>query len=264
VTWSVDVKGTGTLEGFSLPSRGELAGARVYDDSPVVRAAVVDGAYAAAGRFDRVIVPTEAGSLQVPAVELIVFSPTQGAYVTHRVVAPVIDVTPGGEGDVEVASFGTHEAVAAAPVDVMRPVVASGFTHRIPVDGALPWLLSAAAFPGAWALAGGLVVWWRARPRRVPHVASMSPTVRLARLPSDPRERLAGLEAAVREALARRARVDVVALVRDDAIASLPEELRELVAVVARELDRARFGDGGPTPDLERRVRDAVARLESP
>ena len=85
VVWSVRVVGDGTLEGFSLPPVTDLDGAQVYDNGPTVGALVVDGAYRAEGRFERVVVPTREGEVVLPSVDVVIFSPTAGAYVTKRI-----------------------------------------------------------------------------------------------------------------------------------------------------------------------------------
>lgn len=265
VEWTIYVTGDGTLEGFSLPAAPDTVGARTYDDSPAVSARVLDGAYEATGAFHRIVVPTQEGALALPPLQIVTFSPSTGAYMTHRVEVPPLQVLPGAEGDAAVSSFAPTDADPIAPTEPedIRDIREGGADHTIRLGPFLPVLLGATALPavllfGIEAVGLALVP---LRRRRAPR--PITPRERLDRLPSDPRDRLAALDGALRDALARRAGVPVGALVREGVIDTLPEALQARVRELTEALDRARFAEAGGAPDLEHRVRDVVVDLEA-
>ena len=67
-----------------------------------VRARVDDGQYLASGRFPRVIVPSKPGTLDLPPIQLVTFSPTKGEFVTHTLPIGRIDVVAAQRESLEV------------------------------------------------------------------------------------------------------------------------------------------------------------------
>lgn len=265
VGWTVAIRGEGSLEGFQLPPAGEVPGARLYDDSPSVRAGLNKGKYLSDGRFRRQVVPTEVGTLNLPPLTLVWFSPTRGEYVRRELPVPPITVGPGKEGELAIASFGSDGPLAAEPeVDRVRGLATTGRPHRLELAWAVPASGAAALAPAVGVLGAALLAWWRARPRRERPLVEATPTQRLARLPDDPAARLAALEAAFRLALARRAGVSPAALDRDPVIEALPEARRDVVRAASRALDHARYAAEAIPADLEARVRAAVSAVEAP
>ena len=265
VGWTVTLRGDGTLEGFSLPPAGEVANARLYDDSPSVRAGLVKGLYKTEGRFRRQVVPTAVGTLRLPPLTIVWFSPTKGDYVRSDLPVPPIEVGPGKEGALAISSFGSDEPVATEPaVDGVRNLALGGAAHRTERPWLVPLLGVAALSPAFFVLFQSLVGWWRARPPRERPAVEATPTERLARLPDEPTARLAALEAAFRLALSRRAGVPPAALDRDPVIEGLPDPRRDVVRAASVALDRARYAAEATSPDLEARVRAAVQAVEAP
>lgn len=276
VNWTIAITGDGTLEGFAL-EKLEAEGVRVYDGSPAVEARVDGDGYRTQGRFDRVLVPTRPGALQVPPVQLIAFSPSKGEYVTHEITVPEIRVRKGkGAAADAFESFGdtdeidTDLLVAEEAYEGVRDVQLTGRAHATWLGGVMPFVLGAAALPlvllGGLEGARGARRGWtalRERTKRERPVRDVTPRQRLARLPVEPEARLAELDAALRHALARFAEVPVAELDRDAVVASLPVDLGASVRDLTRGLDRARFAGQGSEglEDQTRELVDAIERL---
>jgi hypothetical protein len=249
----VGVRGNGSLEGFDLPDLPEVAGARVYENGPAVAARIEGDGYLAEGRFSRVVVPTRTGTLDLPDLMLVTFSPSQGAYVHHNLELPPVQVTPGkGKVDGAVQSFTDTDQPEAemveTPYEGVRDIRTAGSAFSWWLGDLLPWWIGLAAAPliglGGWDLGMAtrrVLQAWRARAQQKP----TSPLERLVHAPTEPQARLAACDSALREALALAAGTTPANLDRDAAIAQLPAPLGENVAALTRALDRARFGTGG-------------------
>jgi hypothetical protein len=257
----------GALEGLALPPY-EPDGASVYADDDAVTGRLIDGGYRAVLRSRKVIVPTEEGELSLPPLEVVSFSPDRGEYVTHRVEVGSLSVKAGREGDGAVTSYAGDidaELLEESPVVLEGPFTwGMASTPRIAL--ATPILLLGAAAPGSFSLFGqGLVAVrrrWRAR-REAVEQGPPRPFAFLRGLPSDPEARLAAFDAALRQALANRQGVAVGALRRAEAIDALPDAVAEEVRVLTHLLDRARYGGGGGSAELESEVRRVVSLVES-
>ena len=130
--WTLQIVGDGTLEGFTLPLPSQLSGARLYDGTPSVAAQLRDDGYHAVGTYRVVVVPTQPGTLEVPPVEIVTFSPSEGRYVTHRVELSPLEVAPGAEGDEDLRSFATEGPRAertSTPTPEIHPPYARGAAH---------------------------------------------------------------------------------------------------------------------------------------
>lgn len=275
INWTIAITGNGTLEGFAL-DKLDADGVRVYDGSPAVEARVDGDGYRTQGRFDRVLVPTRPGTLQVPPVQLIVFSPSTGEYVAHELTVPAIRVRKGKGAAAEAfESFGDTDAidtdllVAEDAYEGVREVRTSGRAHATWLGGVMPFALGAAALPlvllgGVEGVRGARRGWaaLRERAKRERPARDVTPKQRLARLPADPEARLAELDAALRHALARHAGVPIGELDRDAAVAALPVDLGAAVRDLTRGLDRARFAGQG-SEGLESQTRELVDAIES-
>jgi hypothetical protein len=259
ITWSIDVSGDGTTESFRAPSPPELDGARVYDEAPQARGALVKGAYLGAVTLHRTIVPTRVGSLELPPFHITVFSTTTGRYEELRVPGQVLEVAAGEAGDAGLTSFGEEPEEAAPEEDpnAPRPPRRSAGTS---VASSAVWGAASLPFAGLalLPLLGAGVQTLRDRLRRredAPREAG--PEDLLAALPDAPEDRLRTLDAALRMAVARAtgtpaATLDLRHIDLDDAPAVLE---------LAQVLDLARFAGRAPPPDLADRVRALVARL---
>lgn len=274
INHTVIVRGDGTLERFVLPRPATLEGVRLYDGTPATTARVDSDGYKSEGRYSRVLVPTRPGVLQVEPLKVIAFSPTKGTYVTHEIELPSLEISRGKSGDSVFESFVEDTDGAALPVveevpyEGVREVRSAGAATVWTLTGWVPWTLGLAGLPlvalgllelvvTGRRLGAGAVARLRRRKER-----ELTPRQRLSRLPSDPSERLAELDAALRHALARKVGQDVQDLDRAAAIASLPESLRDRIVELTRRMDRARFGGSGSDEGFEVEVKDIIRALE--
>ncbi|MEQ1567433.1 MAG: BatD family protein [Myxococcota bacterium] len=248
IPWTLVINGTGALEGLTLPPYAAGA-ASVYDNDHQVTARIDGDTYRATAAYRRVIVPTADGSLALPPVTLVTFSPAKGKYVTHKVVLPTLTVQQGRDaGASEVVVFGDHapEVVAAVEAIDVRPPYPWGRSTAPSLAFALPPLLGFAAAPGLMWLGGVGVRRWIER-RRARKEARMGPVAAmplLRRLPADPAERLVVLDQVLRRLEARGAP---------------PERIRPL----RMRLGRARFGEGGHDAALEADLLVLTREIES-
>lgn len=265
IAWTIDLDGNGSLESFDLPPL-DAEGVRVYEGTRRPRVAIRDDAFRAYLTLERTLVPTKPGQLQLPATEIVVFSPTQREYVTLKLETPPVTVTPGSGASAEVQSFyeGTSEIAEAPPDNGPRPPVASGpglaldWTPALAVAGLLLML------PGLFEISRAgrdAAVSWRTRRAEGP-AREATPLERLNRLPASPADRLAEADAAMRLALALATNRPVAELDRDAATATLDAELASVVRKVTHALDRARFADRAPEVEsVVQAVREAVGQL---
>jgi hypothetical protein len=225
-TVTVRVRGDGDLAAFSLPAAPASTELRFYDAVVGADARVQgDGRYLAEGRWQRVLVPLVPGTVAVPDLEVVTFSPTRGEYVTHRIAVGPLTVRPGQEGAVDVASFGVDgPPVDAEPADDDLRPLRDGALHAGPIPRTLTALILLAALPGLIGLGRvGFATW---ASRRAPREAA--PRDRLADAPPGAPGRVDALDDALRAALS----------------GPVPPNLADDVARVRAMLSRARFADG--------------------
>ena len=262
----VEVRGNGTIERFTLPRPDNLDGVRIYDGTPATAARVDGDGYKAEGRYSRVLVPTKPGTLTMPPLEIVTFSPSRGEYVTHTLTIPPLTIRQGKVSDTTFESFvedpalDTDAILVEEPFEGVRDVQPSGWASTAWLGGLMPWTLALAGAPllllgGVEGFRFGRDLARKLRTPKKPRTRDVTPRQRLARLPADPQRRLAELDAALRHALARATAQPIERLDRDAAMAQLPEALAEKVSETTRQLDRARFGEGA--------MKDVLARLEA-
>ncbi|MBM4392853.1 MAG: BatD family protein [Deltaproteobacteria bacterium] len=243
VTLDVTVAGTGPLGGVKLPHLG-VDGLRVYDDTPVVGAALSEGRLKATAQFKRAIVPERPGTIELPPLALSWFDPVRGEYVVHQGEALRLDVS-GRADEAAVEGFGgstvNRSAVASLGDDIL-PVRTDPSTSS-PLPGHFAWTL---LVPGSLMLLGEAVS--RLRPQRRAAVAAR---VHFDELPADPEARLGALERLFREAAARRLDCAEGEVTRER-VAGLGEEALHCF----RELELARYRGAGTVdePRLRRWV----------
>jgi len=266
VGWTVNVIGNGVVDGFELPELENLEGVRIYRDKSSVAGGMVEGEYIGRKTFSMVLVPTARGVYELPNLDVVVFSPEAGRYITKTVKLGKISVMGAGKA-LKVEDFGANgeeaEPATAPEVD-LEGIYTGGLATTVPLAPVLPLILILVLAPGGLVLAAELGSamnsWWAGR-RTVP--AQAQGRSRLASAPDDPTARLAVYDLALREVLAKRAGVSVGELRRDEVLSELPSEVAAEVQQAFRGLDRARFA-GGPVPeDAVDRVRVAIDKLEA-
>jgi hypothetical protein len=255
IPWRISLVGDGDVAGFTLPRPPDTDAVRYYEANSELRGSVADGTWRATATFDRSIVPVRPGTIDVPPLDLIVFSPKAGDYVHLLAKVDPFDVKPGREGSpTGLQSYaGSQPEVPNAPAGPsIRPLIRFGRDTAPALGLAVPIATLLAASPGAGVvvLAGirafGAAVERRREARRRPPSARDA----LAALPTDRAERLAALDGAIRLALAARLGAPVGELDRAAAVAALKPDLREQVGEITRRLDRARFAEDGGSDDL--------------
>ena len=263
----IDVRSDGSLEGMALPAY-EPEGASVYEDDSAITGRVREGRYEGSARFRRVIVPTEEGTLALPDLELVTFSPSKGDYETHRLVVGQLEVAPGREGSGgEVQSYAADEVpdLPDEPEVVLEGPFTWGFASTPRLVFVVPLLLVGAAAPGVVTLTGQGMAWvrrrWQVR-REQADTGPPTPFSYLRGLPDEPSARLAAYDSALRQSLANREGVSIGALDRGAAIDALPDDVAALVVELTRRLDRARYG-GADFGDLETAVRKVIGYVEA-
>lgn len=268
VGWKLQVRGGGAIEGWR-PPEVVVDGGSVYSNAQEVGAQVQDGRYVGWGTFERVLVPTREGTLQLPPLRIVTFSPSRGEYVTHEIVAPPLTVSAGREQTAELESFAgaLPESAGGELVAVdFRDVYSRGPDRVWRIGGLLSALTAVAAAPGFLVVFGALGDrarrWWAARQEaRRPET---TPADLLANLPPERMERLAALDGALQLALARRGGVRVTELDRAAIVAELEEGFGERVTRLGALLDRARFGFHPVDVDqVEEEVRAVISDLEA-
>lgn len=253
VTLTVSIDGDGTLSGWKLPEPPTGAGWRAYDTDPEVSAEVEGGVFHTRGLFKRAIVPESPGQLTLDPLELQVFDPSVGGYVTLRTPPLTLSVQPGEQASA-VASFAgpgdARQDVAALGEDIL-PVhtrVSTSPTRlrpRLAVGVALaPWLVL-----GGLALTGYRARW---TPREDPRKLLRA---RLDTVEATPD----ALESVFREALSLALKRPAAGIDRA-ALEGLDGGLREEATAIYADLEASRYG-AGASSGLRERVCACARRL---
>jgi hypothetical protein len=82
VTWQVTVSGAGNIDSLPDPVWPESPEWRAFDSDAAVESGVEDDFMAGSRRYERVLVPTAAGKLTLPALNYTYFDPYSGEYAT--------------------------------------------------------------------------------------------------------------------------------------------------------------------------------------
>jgi hypothetical protein len=80
VTINVTVNGVGNLDTMGDPLWSDLPGWRAFDSDPVTESRIENGVLTGAKRYERVLVPIQAGQSLIPPVEFSFFDPEIGQY----------------------------------------------------------------------------------------------------------------------------------------------------------------------------------------
>ncbi len=261
----VEIHSDGSLEGVALPPY-DAEQVSVYDDSAHIDGKVIEGGYRGRAVIRRVLVPVEAGTLDLPPISLVTFSPSKARYVTHEVALGQLEVTPGREGSGEIQSFAVEGegVVDGEPVRLRGPWT-WGMTYTPRLGLGVPLLLLLAAAPGGLVFLGhGMAAMrrrWRAWSER--DKGPPSPFAHLRGLSDDAEERLRAYDTALQQALANRQGVSVARLDREAVLDTLPNQVAKDVRSLQRGLDSVRYGDVHVPDQLDDVVRRVIAAVES-
>jgi len=130
-------------------------GVRVYPDKPELSVAAVSGGILAERRDQYAIIGTEAGTVQLPAVELPWWDIEAGAWKVATIPARTLEILPGAA-----AALPPEPGPEEQPTVTETIVVQSEFWRRIAEGLAVLWLLTACGW------------WWS---RRAPRAQSVGP-----------------------------------------------------------------------------------------
>ncbi|UCG24732.1 MAG: protein BatD, partial [Chloroflexota bacterium] len=176
VNWRVVLSGEGNVENLPDPLWNESQNWRAFDSEASVDSRFENGIQAGSRVYERVLVPTEAGDLSLPAVSYTYFDPALGEYVTIESQPMTIHVMPDGSNPGKAATLpagGVGAAVTAAPgsageIRPMKEAPASWSTGS-------PWLTDKAEFWLLWTIPMLLLVghygWQRRQSSRLNSVS---------------------------------------------------------------------------------------------
>lgn len=114
ITHRVTITGAGNLDTLPDPIWPEVAGWRAFDTQSTTTAEFVDGSQTGARVYERVLVPTQAGDLALPAVEFVYFDPASETYQVVQTDPLQVAVAPDPNSPtVAATSVATSTAGAA-------------------------------------------------------------------------------------------------------------------------------------------------------
>lgn len=150
-TLTVTVGGDGNIDALPEPAwPAPPAGWRVLDGKSTAHSEARGGRVSGARRFERLLIPSQAGAAELPAIPLVFFDPATGRYETVASQPLRVMVAPGaGASGAESATAGAAAGsgipggtVAGAALRGDKPLAAIAATGT--VDRTLPW-------PWVWA-----------------------------------------------------------------------------------------------------------------
>lgn len=97
VTWHVAISGRGNIGNLPDPAWPEGPEWRAFDSPASVETTFADGLLQGTRRYERVLVPTQAGSLTLPPLTYVYFDPLLGSYQTLQSGPTVVAVAPDGQ-----------------------------------------------------------------------------------------------------------------------------------------------------------------------
>jgi len=99
VTWQVRVAGYGNIDTLPEPIWPETPGWRDFDSTSTINTEVRDGRISGSQVYEKLLIPTEAGQLTLPAVNYTYFDPEQEQYLTVSADPITVNVAPGVNGE---------------------------------------------------------------------------------------------------------------------------------------------------------------------
>jgi hypothetical protein len=252
VTLTVRVVGRGNIDAINLGELSSIEGFKVYDPKVETIADVDNGVYGGVRSFEYILIPEQAGRLQVPPIQLAYFDPDASIYRYTSSGAMYIEVTPGADAEAA-SSYGlSRQAIQLVGSDI----------RHIKPD--LPELTTTSVYHKSW-------LFWFLQ-------LGMPGTLVLLFLYKRRHDRLSGDRAYVRRRNARAAaeqRLDSVAEMRSAgnsveihaevhrAVTHLVADLLHLTAVGLTQDELVEALEGARVAEKTvNRVRDLVARCD--
>jgi hypothetical protein len=176
ISQRVTISGTGNLETLADPVWPDSPAWRAFDSQSETVTQFRNGQFGGTRTIDRVMVPTQAGKLSLPAIEFSFFDPALGRYETASTQPMIVAVAPAAhEADASVPSSAAQQptAATASPPQALLPlksalVLSTGGAASLPQR------------PGYWflwslpiALVLGQTVWQRRRRYRSLNAATL-------------------------------------------------------------------------------------------
>lgn len=251
---TVEVEGVGNVKALPPPALPDLDGIEVFPPSEDADTEVRDGRIRGSKRFSWVLIPRQAGSLEVPEIRYTFFDPTRGDFGTVSVEPMTLDVTPG-TGAAEMQPTPTLRYLETDPrgSDPLGWVRSSWFA----ATQALPFLLIAAA-----------VAWNRRGRRRDRPLSRRALRKQLATWIQELEERGPEADATIfaeAEAFARRWLADRLGIPSSDAhrvsrltAAGVGQDTASAVHALLERVAAARYT---PRPPVEEARRDMIRAL---
>jgi hypothetical protein len=165
VAWRVAVRGKGNIDSLPDPRWQEGPEWRAFDSDPQVTTEFQDGYRQGSRVYERVMVPTQPGTLTLLAIEYVYFNPATGSYATATSTPLQVNVAPAAAGSAPVQQLAAPAAGAAGALPAENPAVAGGTLRPIKESSLYAGARSLVARPLFWllwlvpvALVGGLAV----------------------------------------------------------------------------------------------------------
>jgi hypothetical protein len=176
VNWRVMLSGEGNVENLPDPLWNESGQWRAFDSQASVDSRFENGIQLGSRVYDRVLVPTEAGELTLPAVVYSYFDPELAEYVTVESQPLTVHVVPDG------SNRGNAPTLPAGGTAITAPVAPAVSAEIRPMKEASaswttgsPWLTDKAGFWLLWAipllLLAGHYGWQRRQSNRLNSVS---------------------------------------------------------------------------------------------
>ena len=150
ITWQVMIGGYGNIDTLPEPIWPDTPEWRAFDSSSTTTTQMEDARMSGSQKYDRLLVPTQAGEMQLPAIEFSYFDPETAVYETITTEPITINVLPGVNGETasdyptvgdDAVSSGTDTAVANTKTLRPNKLVASTQSSEPLTQSGLYWFM---------------------------------------------------------------------------------------------------------------------------
>ena len=115
VTQRLTVAGAGNIETMGDPAWAESSQWRTFDSKATTETRMQGDVLTGVRVYERVLIPTEAGQLEIPSVEFSYFDPVKGKYQTVTSQQTLVSVEPGAASVVSAAMVSNDRNVPNSP-----------------------------------------------------------------------------------------------------------------------------------------------------